>query len=434
MGEIRSRRPRLLTLAALASAALAIGACGSDSEDSDTGAQAGSSTTATQTADTPKGPAIKIGTICSCSGAQAASLGIADDGIKAWAKAVNASGGINGHPVELIAEEDAGDPAKGLQAAKKLIEEDKVVAIVSDYSTVDGAWAEYVESKNVAVIGGLSIETPFISNPTFFAAGASNVIEYVGFAKVLSGLGKKNLRILYCAEAPICALAPKLGEAAAASVGADIKISGQKISSTAPDYTAQCIAAKNAKVEALIVGANSTVVPRVVDSCSKQGFKPTVVAIAASSSPAWAENAGFEGAVVVGPHPLHTDDSVPGIKEFQEGFDAYKPDGREAEDYNSNAMAAWTAGKLFEAAATNAKVGPDSTPADVKKGLYALKGETLDGLTAPLTYTEGQPFLVPCWFTDRIEGGKYVPANDSKPECADEAALTKIGGFLKQLG
>jgi hypothetical protein len=46
----------------------------------------------------------------------------------------------------------------------------------------------------------------------------------------------------------------------------------------------------------------------------------------------------------------------------------------------------WVGGKLFEAAAAKAKLTPDSTPEDVKKGLYALKNETLGGLAPPLTF------------------------------------------------
>jgi len=51
----------------------------------------------------------------------------------------------------------------------------------------------------------------------------------------------------------------------------------------------------------------------------------------------------------------------------------------------------WIAGKLFEAVAKAGALSPTSTSADVEKGLYALKGETLDGLSSPLTYTAGQP-------------------------------------------
>ncbi len=43
---------------------------------------------------------------------------------------INAAGGINGHPIELIIEDDAGEEAKSVLAVKKLIDRDKVLAII----------------------------------------------------------------------------------------------------------------------------------------------------------------------------------------------------------------------------------------------------------------------------------------------------------------
>ncbi len=45
-------------------------------------------------------------------------------------ESINAAGGINGHPLELIVEDTVGDEAKTVTAVKKLIEKDQVVAII----------------------------------------------------------------------------------------------------------------------------------------------------------------------------------------------------------------------------------------------------------------------------------------------------------------
>src|SRR5262249_15953306 len=61
-----------------------------------------STTTAASTSTTPAtGAPIKLGMICSCSGPQAGSLGATSTVIQAWAKSVNTTGGINGHPVQV---------------------------------------------------------------------------------------------------------------------------------------------------------------------------------------------------------------------------------------------------------------------------------------------------------------------------------------------
>ena len=56
-----------------------------------------------------------------------------------------------------------------------------------------------------------------------------------------------------------------------------------------------------------------------------------------------------------------------------------------------------------------------STPAQVKKGLYALKNETLDGVAPPLNFTPGKPAFIPCWFSEQVKG-KSTSLNANKLE------------------
>jgi branched-chain amino acid transport system substrate-binding protein len=58
--------------------------------------------------------------------------------------------------------------------------------------------------------------------------------------------------------------------------------------------------------------------------------------------------------------------------------------------------------------------------AEVLKGLYALKGNTLGGLTVPLTFTKGKPHSITCWFTTRIQNG--VPKLVSTKDTCDKTA------------
>lgn len=76
--------------------------------------------------------------------------------------------------------------------------------------------------------------------------------------------------------------------------------------------------------------------------------------------------------------------------------------------------------------------GHGRTPASprlaVKKGLYALKSETLEGLAPPLTFTAGKPTFVPCYFSQQIKSGKFTSLKANKPTCltaAQSAALVK---------
>jgi branched-chain amino acid transport system substrate-binding protein len=57
--------------------------------------------------------------------------------MKAYFDCVNDNGGINGRPVQMLEENDNGKPEDAGAAAKKLIETDKVVAMVGGFSILD---------------------------------------------------------------------------------------------------------------------------------------------------------------------------------------------------------------------------------------------------------------------------------------------------------
>ena len=48
-----------------------------------------------------------------------------------------------------------------------------------------------------------------------------------------------------------------------------------------------------------------------------------------------------------------------------------------------------------------------AAPADVLKGLYTFKNETVGGLTPPLNYVKGKPTFITCWFPQQIKSGKF---------------------------
>ena len=143
-----------------------LSACGYSSPSSSSSSNASSAPT-TKLA----GPAIPLGFICSCSGPEASAIGSTDKVIQAWAKYVNANGGINGHPVNVIVKDDAQNPATSLQDAKELVTQDHIVAMVGEESFVDSAWASYIAGAGVPVVGGINFEAPFVSNPDFYPSG-----------------------------------------------------------------------------------------------------------------------------------------------------------------------------------------------------------------------------------------------------------------------
>jgi branched-chain amino acid transport system substrate-binding protein len=126
------------------------------------------------------------------------------------------------------------------------------------------------------------------------------------------------------------------------------------------------------------------------------------------------------------------DTSTPGVKEYVDAIDQFAKGLREQPGYGINEFYAWEGGKLFEAAAKAAKLTPTSTPDDVRKGLYALKDETLDGGSPPLTFAKGKPAFPACYFTVKIAGGKFTSLDGDKPACLSQQQVTGLVASLKQ--
>ena len=85
-----------------------------------------------QAASAKKEP-IKIGMIVSLKGSYA---GLGDPEKKTMemeVKRINDAGGVNGRPVEVIYEDDGTDNTMAVTAATKLIEQDKVIAIIDNH-------------------------------------------------------------------------------------------------------------------------------------------------------------------------------------------------------------------------------------------------------------------------------------------------------------
>jgi branched-chain amino acid transport system substrate-binding protein len=411
-----------MMVALCATVLLVAAGCGSDDEG-----EAGSGASA------PKGPAgdpINVGFLCSCSGGQADALGPSKDVAQAWANTVNDNGGINGHPIKLFIEDDGGTPAKAQRAVKTFIEENKVVAIVGTTSSVAEQWAKIADDAGVPVIGGNPFLPPMSADPNFFPIGSSVPVEQVGLSKMAKENGKKKIGEVVCAETPICAQVGQLAQAAAALVGG-LEVQTGKAGVSEPNFTALCLSLKEGGVDALAVAQSAPTVVRVHQSCTQQSYNPLPLNYASGSTPKWLEEPALNGMLLAGSQANYQDESIPQVKLFNEALDKYYPDLRESDQFAySGTWDTWLGGRLFEAAAEAAKLTPTSTAADVKKGLYALKDETLEGGTVPLTFTADKPTFLTCYYVIAIEDGKYTSPKGTDPQCLSDAETAELGKLL----
>lgn len=115
--------------------------------------------------DQKKAP-IKFGVLASVTGS-ASWLGDPEvKGAKLAVEEINAKGGLNGSPVELVVYDDESAPEKAVIGAKKLLEQDKVAAIIgTSLVATSKAVAPLVKEKGPVVFslsGGYEPENPFM--------------------------------------------------------------------------------------------------------------------------------------------------------------------------------------------------------------------------------------------------------------------------------
>ncbi len=100
-----------------------------------------------------KGEPYVIGAMFAITG-DASSLGIPEkNSALMLEKQINAAGGIKGHPLRIVIEDTKGEPAEAVNAAKRLVERDNVLAIVGPSRTGETMAAiEYAEKAKVPLL------------------------------------------------------------------------------------------------------------------------------------------------------------------------------------------------------------------------------------------------------------------------------------------
>jgi branched-chain amino acid transport system substrate-binding protein len=87
---------------------------------------------ATAAADTPQGTPVRIGAVYGFTGAATLWSAQAKRGIELARDEINATGGVNGRPLEILFEDSATTPAGGIAAFNKLVKINRVDALVGD--------------------------------------------------------------------------------------------------------------------------------------------------------------------------------------------------------------------------------------------------------------------------------------------------------------
>jgi len=259
----------------------------------------------------------------------AGAYGVIDRAVAAYFKMVNDQGGINGRKIRFIYENDSYQPAKTVAAVKKLVEEDKVFALVAGLGTAQNlAVMDYLIQNNVPHVapatGSTAMAVPLKKNvyavQINYLTEATLLIQYA-----LDQLGPKKIAVFYQNDS--------FGKEGLDAVNAELKKRGLPeavgVSYEAADtnFAAQALKLQTSGADTVFLWAVPKPGGSVIAEMSKIGFKPKLLASAVINDPAIFQLAGsgIEGLVIPAWIPAYDDLTNPKIVEYQEFMKKYAP-------------------------------------------------------------------------------------------------------------
>ena len=363
---------------------------------------------------------VVVGQTAPSSGIIGAATANIRSGLALWARAVNARGGLACHPVQLVQMDDGADPARVTTNLTEMVRNKKAVAIVAaSVPTTFASAKQFAERNKIPFVGGDLIEPGWFASPYLFPQGGTPFAAYAGAIKEAAAVAKgKRVGLIYCVEAGACGQINENFEAIVAAAGLEL-VAKKLTSITAPDYTAECQAMKNANAEVVFLAMEGASDSRAARSCRALGYEPAVAvgAISVSAEVSNDQNLRAMGLFLgTGNAPFLSSDTAGG-REFRAAYDAYAP----GSPIDQNSIYAWTSGKLLEAAvagiASQAAAGPLTTQL-VLDGLWTVKAETLGGLAPAITFAkEARPKVNDCYYALAIDEKGYSAPIGSKLTC-----------------
>lgn len=360
---------------------------------------------------------IKLGAICSCSGPYAT---VAQNQVKLFklgVDSVNAKGGVNGHKLEVMVVNDGANPGTSISQVKKLV--DAGVDSITSFSDVDAGWASTIGKTGIPVIGSLLSLPSHYTYPSHYPEGTTADVVMTAAISAAKQNGAKDLGIIYCKESPACTALQQAGTSAAKKAGLSLSYNAQ-VASAAPNYTAQCLAAKDAKSSAILFLMDSNTVRTIAKDCSSQDFHPLYVQLGdgvnfdiAKSSTGLKDN--FVAAFTTQP----SISTLPAVQAMMAAVEKKYPGLPKTDGWTESDPAAYYTALLIAKAADAGGLTATGKPSKelLIKGLESFKGETLGNLVPPLTYAPGKPHSIKCWFVAKVVDGKASVENGGKPTC-----------------
>lgn len=321
---------------------------------------------------------IRIGQFGSLTGGEATFGQSTDKGVRLAIDAKNAAGGIKGKKIVLITEDNQGKPDEASAVVKKLITQDKVVALIGEVaSTRSLAAAPIAQQFKIPMV------SPSSTNPKVTQVG--DYIFRVCFidpfqGPVMARFAKENLKVSRVAVLKDLKSDYSLGLAEffvqkLKEMGGEI-LAEESFQTGDSDFKAQLTQIRSKNPEAIFIPAYYTEVGLIARQARQLGIKAILLGGDGWDSPKLSEIG--QDSVDGSYYSTHYSTESPNaatqafIKGYKEKYNNETPDGLAASGYD----AAQILIKAIEAA-------PEITPEAIRAQLASIKD--FDGATGKIT-------------------------------------------------
>ena len=141
---------------------------------------------------------ITIGFVTDLTGVASSGFLTSKQGIDAYLNRINAAGGVNGYKIKYVLADTTSTPTGALTAVQKLVQQDKVFAIVEDSSDLFGA-EPYALQQGIPVVGS-SIDGPYWADPKDTNLFASVGVTNENYENAAQGQFMKSQGVTKCAS------------------------------------------------------------------------------------------------------------------------------------------------------------------------------------------------------------------------------------------
>jgi branched-chain amino acid transport system substrate-binding protein len=336
--------------------------------------------------------------------------------IGVWQAYVNQHGGLNGHPVHVYIEDDGADPSTSVSDVEQEVSQDHVIAFVGNLMPLTvQASVSYLQQQNIPVIGGDASSATWWQSPVLFPQGSSDIgsDQAVFTIKAAAAKGYTKMGVLYCVEDPTCSngiqslIQPGGGQQAGVTT-----VYSSSFSITQPDFTAQCLDAKQAGATFIYFAGDGDSLMRMANDCAAQGYKPLYVGDSLAITAGLASNPNLNGLLAGQTNFPWMDSFTPAQVTYQQAVKQYDPQLAGS----ATTAGEWAAGMLAVAAAKDLTATP--TSAQFFQGLWSIKDNNLGGLAPPLTFNQNAAATPSnCFFLMTLQNGQFVDLQNGNAQC-----------------